>query len=517
MANVSSILVWEHADPLTGTASGRKEVARQVINALEAATSGSRKAGGFDLFPNGTVGVAASGTITLATCLTGTEIEVNGVKFRAITSGTPTIANGEFVISGTDTADATSLVAAINGSTNAAIAGLMVATSALGVVTVTATQKGALGNGISIKTNGVVAKGTVTVASITANDTVTINGTALTSKQQRATGTLTAATAVAGNTFSINGNTFVGKAGASTLGSAHFSIDTSDTATGTDIVAQINAFAPLSGVVTATNAAGVVTVRAVVAGTGGNSIALAGTATVLAASAAALSAGIAVANNEFEAIGTDTQIAADLVRAIGVSSTALVSSHVSATNQAGVVTLWANYAGTPGNQMTLASSNGGRLAVSAARLAGGVEASSLGVAATADITFASCAAADTITIGGVVFTAHATVEAANQFEVSGSDTADAASACKMINNSVTALANDIIATSAAAVLTITARRGGISGNAITIATSTGVRLAITGGISRLATGAVPVTVALSAARLTAGVGGSVTKIAHGAF
>src|SRR5688500_1450151 len=44
--------------------------------------------------------VAASGTIALDTCLTGSVIEVNGVSFTAITSGVPLTSQGEFVISG---------------------------------------------------------------------------------------------------------------------------------------------------------------------------------------------------------------------------------------------------------------------------------------------------------------------------------------------------------------------------------------------------------------------------------
>jgi hypothetical protein len=271
--------------------------------------------------------VAASGTITLATCLTGSVIEVNGVPFTAITSGTPIIANGEFVISGTDNADAVSLAAAINGSTNAAVSGIVTAAAhaSTGVVTITAIRPGYFGNALTIVTKGVVAQAEIKPTTVLADDTVTLNGTTLTAKQQRATATLTAATAIAGNTFSVQGYTFTGAAGASTAGALTFSIDTSDTACGADIVKQINSFGGLSGVVTASSAAGVVTVRAVSAGTAGNSIALTGTTTTLEASAAALAGGIAVANNQFEAIGNDIQIAADLARCINASSTAGVN------------------------------------------------------------------------------------------------------------------------------------------------------------------------------------------------
>lgn len=462
-----------------------------------------------------TEGVVATGTITLATCLAGTVIEVNGVDFRAIASGTPTIANGEFVISGTDAADATSLVAAINGSTDARIANVLTASStgATGVVTLTATRSGLASNAVQIKTKGVCASGTVTVvvALTDLTDTVTINGTAMTAIVQRATGTLVAATAVAGTTFVLNGVLFTGKAGAVTLGQPEFSIDTGNTATAVSIAAQINALTdPLvSGVVTATSATDTVTIRAVTAGTAGNAITLEGTATVLEASDTVLAGGIAVANNQFDFSpgSTATQVAADLVRCINASSTALVSSHVTAYNTAGVVTLVAKYSGTPGNHITLASSDADGLGVSGSgRLTGGTELNAGGTPATAVITFASVANADTVTVGGVVFTAHTNTEtlATDTFEISGDDTADAASFCKIFNASLSALAFDVRASNSAGVVTLTARRGGVSGNAITIATSNGTRAAITGGASRLTGGVAPTTVALSGSQLASG-------------
>jgi hypothetical protein len=446
---------------------------------------------------------AATGTITLATCGAGTVIDVNGVEFRAIASGTPTIANGEFVISGTDTADATSLAAAINGSTDARISGVLTATSDSGVVTLTPAQYGKLGNAISIKTKGVVATGTVTCAAVDVDDTVTINGTTLTGKQQRATGTLTAASAVAADTCVVNGVTFTGVAGAVTLGSTNFSIDTGDTETATSLAAQINACTDgrIAGVVTATSAAGVVTVRAVSAGTGGNAITLVGTAVRLAASGATLSGGAAVANNQFEVVGTNTQVAADLARCINASSTALVSSHVYAVSTAAVVTLYAKYVGTAGNCITLASSDGTDLAVSGARLSGGTEASSGGAQATGTLTLASVANGETCTVNGVTFTAHTNTDGANQFRIDGDDTADAAALCRAINNSTTALAQEVVATSSSGVVTLTARRGGLSGNAITIASGQGT---IVASGARLTGGAAPTTVVCSGTHLASG-------------
>ncbi len=449
--------------------------------------------------------VPASGTVTLATCLAGTQVEVNGVTFLAV-SGTPVVANNEFDISGADAADATSLALAVTNCTDARIANVLTATSTglTGVVTVTANGAGYQGNGVTIKTLGVVASGTVTVASIAANDTVTLNGTVLTSKQQRATGTVTAASAVAADTVTINGVVMTAVAGAATLGTKTFSIDTGDTETGTSLKAQINAYAEFSGIVTATSSAGVVTIRAVTAGVAGNSIALAtNNNTRLAKSGTALSGGIAVANNEFEAIGTDTQIATDLVRCIGASSTALVNAHTTASSAAGVVTIRAAYSGTQGNAITLASSDGGRLAlaVTNGRLAGGTNASSDGAAATGTLTLTSWLNTQTVAVNGVTITANTNTQANNQVDISGDDTADAAKLALAINNSTSAALADVIATSAVNVVTVTARKGGLSGNAITLSSG---QASVVANVARLAGGAVPTTVVTSAARLTSG-------------
>lgn len=494
--------------------AGDKRLSLRNIIALFTSVLSGQRAGSGNLSVVAESGaVAASGTITLASCAADTVVRVNGVNFIAI-SGTPTVANNEFDISGTDAADATSLAAAINNSTSAGISGVVTATStgATGVVTVTSSRAGPGGNAVTITTQGILANAVITAASVSANDTVTLNGTVLTAKQQRATATLTAATAIATNTFAINGLTFVGVAAAVTTNTLFFDTRTSDTACGNSISAQINSYVPLNGVVTATNVAGVVTVRAVTAGTGGNAITLAGTVTTLAASAATLGGGAAVANNEFEAIGTDTQVAADFVRAVGASSTAAVSGFVTATNVLGVITVRSAHTGTRGNNITVATSNGTRLAItgSVSRLANGTLASSEGVAASAIVTCASVSNADTVTINGVVLTAHTNTDAANQFAIDGNDTVDGDKLVLAINNSTSAGLKEVFASNSSGAVTITARRGGISGNCITIATSNGTRLAITGSLSRLGSGAVPTTVATSGDRLASGTSTSST-------
>lgn len=86
--------------------------------------------------------VFASGTITLAVSSGILTATINGV---AIATG---------VLAGTDTENAVVLAAAITASVNALVAGLVTATSALGVVTVTAARGGKAGNAVTLAASG---------------------------------------------------------------------------------------------------------------------------------------------------------------------------------------------------------------------------------------------------------------------------------------------------------------------------------------------------------------------------
>jgi hypothetical protein len=363
-----------------------------------------------------------------------------------------------------------------------------------------------------VKTLGIAASATLTFATAVVTNTVVVNGVTFTAIKQRATGTITAASAVAGDTCSVKGVTFTGVAGAVDLDATpnNFSIDTSDTAAAASLVLAINAHPSLAGFVTATSALGVVTVRAVTSGTAANSYALTGTAVRLAAGAAALAGGIAVANNEFDVSpgGTDDQAAVDCARAINASTTTLAASYVRAQRTAsGVVTVWSLIPGTAGNGITLVTT-GGTITASAARLAGGAIGDTEGVQASCTLTLATVLNAQTCTINGVVYTAHTNTQANDQFSISGDDTADAAALALAINNSTTAGSAEIVATSSGAVVTVKARRGGIAGNLITVAVSNAT-ITIGGSASagRLGGGAVPTMVVPASDRLSGGVGG----------
>lgn len=84
----------------------------------------------------------ASGTITLAVSSGILTATINGV---AIATG---------VLAGTDTANAVVLAAAINASGNALVSGIVTATSALGVVTITSSVKGKTSNAITLAATG---------------------------------------------------------------------------------------------------------------------------------------------------------------------------------------------------------------------------------------------------------------------------------------------------------------------------------------------------------------------------
>lgn len=289
------------------------------------------------------------------------------------------------------------------------------------------------------------SRGTITptVSGIDVDDTVTINTTGiLTAKQHNAKGTITAATAIAGNTIVVGATTFTGATGAVTLGAATFSVDTGNNQTATSIAAQINAHPVASLIVFASASSAVVTLRALTAGTAGNAIVLTSSGSTVAVSGSGtLSGATAVAANEFDISGTNAQVCTSLAAAI--NACALLLGVVTAWASATVVTVRAVTAGTGGDAIGLASSDA-QLAVSAATLTG----------------------------GGTV--------ANNVFDFGGSDTETAADLARAINASSTSLVSGhVAASSAAAVVTLTARNSGLAGNAITLASS-GSTVAVSG-------------------------------------
>lgn len=99
--------------------------------------------------------IQATGTITFSSLAADDTVTVNGVIFTAKVS--PSGAN-QFALGADDTAAAANFAAKINASAIAKIVNVLTATSALGVVTLTAVQPGLEGN---CNTTAISAHGSV--------------------------------------------------------------------------------------------------------------------------------------------------------------------------------------------------------------------------------------------------------------------------------------------------------------------------------------------------------------------
>lgn len=148
----------------------------------------------------------------------------------------------------------------------------------------------------------------------------------------------------------------------------------------------------------------------------------------------------------FDVSGNDTADAASFVSQLAAYSDARINGIVASKSSAAVVTVYAVTQGTAGNAITLASSNGTRLAVSGATLANG--------AAIAN----------------------------NTFDFAGSNVTTGQALAAAINASTTAAVQQTVATasSSTGVVTVTSKMGGVAGNTIAFVSSNGTRLAVTG-------------------------------------
>lgn len=311
-----------------------------------------------------------------------------------------------------------------------------------------------------------------------------------------ATGTITCATVLAADTVTVNGLVYTAVVGAK-ANNTEFSIDVSDNACAADLADSITNDARTGTLndVTATSSTNVVTCTQTVAGASGNNTTLTSSTGIrLAVSGATFANGVdadtvtvnglvytavagAKANNTQFSIDTSNNAAAtDLAASITAdvrTPITVPSIDQTAASVGAVVTITASTPGTGGNAIDLSSSNGTRLAVSGAFLAGGL-------------------AADVATVNGLTYTAVAGAKANNtQFSISGSDTVDAADLADSINNDVRTPITEptitVSATSALGVVTITADlNAGAAGNGVDISgtaniTASGANL--TGGVS----------------------------------
>lgn len=100
--------------------------------------------------------VKATGTVTLSSHVATNTVTVNGVSFACVASGAT---GAQYNVGADDTETAVNLAAALNA--NSTLDGMVVATSALGVVTLTALVPGELGNAVTL---AISANGSVSAA-----------------------------------------------------------------------------------------------------------------------------------------------------------------------------------------------------------------------------------------------------------------------------------------------------------------------------------------------------------------
>lgn len=170
MASINMTVKVNKAVANEFTKGERQRALKNAANLLEGLASGNL-IGSVDISVHATDPVAASLTATLTSCDTDT-ITLFGVTFTGVASGTPTAV--QFLTSGSNTADAANLAAAINANTTTKK--YCYATSALAVVTITALVKGEIGNflptvtetgsTIVVSNSGVWSGGTGGVASV---------------------------------------------------------------------------------------------------------------------------------------------------------------------------------------------------------------------------------------------------------------------------------------------------------------------------------------------------------------
>lgn len=238
------------------------------------------------------------------------------------------------------------------------------------------------------------ASGTVTAANPAHGDTVTIGGIALTCVENFATGTITAASVQVDDTVTIGGVVFTAKA-AENIGARQFDQSGTDAQTIASLRAVVNdsanqalilgAFGATATMAAPTGAASVIT--STTRGLAGKLSLVSSNARILLSglTSNALTLTLAVAGSQqFDgrlSVADNTAVATSIVATVNNATTVTAMKAANATNRyafassaLGVVTLVARHSGGTtqygylGN-LTLASSNGTRLAVSGATLA----------------------------------------------------------------------------------------------------------------------------------------------------
>lgn len=395
----------------------------------------------------------STGTVTCATAIQGNSATINGLVYTAV-DGTPADFT-EFSVDTGNNETATSLAAAINGDARSGTLGDVSASPSSAVVTLTSDQAGTAGDATTLVSSGA----TLAVSGATFSGGVNVD------------------------TCTINGLLYTAVAGAKS-DNTEFSIDTSDNATATDLADSItnDSRSGTLGDQTASPSTNVVTITTDVAGVAGDAVTLASNDGVtLAVSGATLASGVdadtctvngllytGVAgaksdNTEFSIDTSDNATATDLALSITNDARSGTLNDVTAAESTNVVTCTQTVAGVSGNATTLVSSDGVTLAVSGATFTGGTDA-------------------DTVTVNGLVYTAVAGVKSDDtEFSIDTSDDAAATDLADSIDDDTrTGTLNDLTAAAVTDTVTATTTIGGTVGNATTLVSSDGGRLAVSG-------------------------------------
>lgn len=520
-------------DLVFGSSHSIRDDIRRLLNFIEGALGGAGDgATSISISENET---AATGTITLASCTAGQGVRIGGLPYIAV-SGTPVVANREFKIGVSDTADALSLVAAITG--NSTTSKLCTAASSLGVVTLTGLP-GVSSNQLTVEAIGVPAHATITL-----NNTVSTK-TAATGGAVRASNVVTVTSASHG--FSANTIVWCVSNDARFPGGWKY---LASVATDTFTYAETGSAATSYGAITYTSSSVAHTALTVtgmvlssnvvtVITTAAHGYSTGQTVNVLSADSG-FTTGLKVITVDdattFHYAQTHADIAANVlppvivgayVPTIGLTAvtgitwtvddattaaaiatainanTALssASSPVAyATSALKVVTTYASILGTLGNTI-LHSVVGKGASASAARLASGA---TVGTQASGTYTMASSSGTMAIVINGV----------SNSVTWGTGDTESAAALAAKVQLDTSALIRSVVdVTAALGVITVTAVRSGYQGNYITF-TGSGTNATLTGS-GYLTGGAPPTLIATSGPRLTGGANDSPVTYSFG--
>ena len=447
-----------------------------------------------DAGAGGTVDGISVDSVEIMSGATGTA-QMASVLANAYSEGTVTLASAVATLASVGTVTLATALASVAATGTVTLATPVVNEFADGTVTINSPTVNTFSTGtvtINSPTVNTFSTGTVTLATALATEfstgTVTL---ASVLGNVFATGTVTCAAAIAADTVTVNGLLYTGINGGKAGDFTKFSVDTSDGDCAIDLADSVtqDSRSGTSGDLTAVAVGAIVTCTTDVAGTGGNAITLiSSNGTRLAVSGAGnFTGGIAADfctingliftavsgtkadNTEFTRSGTDISDASDLVDSINSRGAGTLGT-VTATNAGGttaVITLTSSEVGTDGDPTTLTTDDAGTLAISGATFTGGVDA-------------------DTVTINNLIYTAIAGSKGGDftKFSIDGNDITDAGDLVDSINNDVrSGVAGDVSAANGGtAVVTLTSDIDGTGGDVVTLTSSDGVTLAVSGAV-----------------------------------